>query len=143
MRNRHRLMHDLGFLTDPQPAGRLSGTEGARRTAHYLKAELDALGFDSALQPVDIPAARLISTPRLVVGAQAFSPRRDFAELTALSAGGRVNRQLLVVREDDLLVKERFDLADSIRNIFNSVCCFFAGFALLPLGMAFPSRRKK
>ena len=101
-------MHDLGFLTDPQPAGRLSGTEGARRTAHYLKAELDALGFDSALQPVDIPAARLISTPRLVVGAQAFSPRRDFAELTALSAGGRVNRQLLVVREDDLLRTEDF-----------------------------------
>jgi hypothetical protein len=56
---------------------------------------------------------------------------------------GFLSNYTVTVRENDLLVKERFDLADSIRNIFNSVCCFFAGFALLPLGMAFPSRRKK
>ncbi|MBM3179838.1 MAG: M20/M25/M40 family metallo-hydrolase [Chloroflexi bacterium] len=103
-----RILHDLEFLTSPQTAGRLSGTAGARRTAHYLKAELDSLGFDSALQPVDVPAARLISTPKLVVGPRAFSPRRDFAELTALSAGGQVKGQLLVVREDDLLPPEDF-----------------------------------
>ncbi|MCK6568613.1 MAG: hypothetical protein DCC59_12050 [Chloroflexi bacterium] len=108
MKNRHRLEHDLNFLTSPQAAGRLSGTAGAHRTAHYLKAELDSLGFDSALQPVGVPAARLTSTPRLIVGTQTFSPRRDFAELTALSAGGFVNGQLLVVREDDLLRPEDF-----------------------------------
>lgn len=103
-----RIIHDLEFLTSPQTAGRLSGTEGAHRTAHYLKAELDSLGFDSALQPVTIPAARLISTPKLVIGPQAFSPRRDFAELTALSAGGHIKGQLLVVREDDSLLPESF-----------------------------------
>ncbi len=104
----YRLIHDLKFLTSPQAAGRLSGTEGAHRTAQYLEAELDTLGFDSTLQLVNVPAARLISTPSLIVGTQAFSPRRDFAELTALSAGGHVNGQLLVVREDDLLRPEDF-----------------------------------
>jgi Iap family predicted aminopeptidase len=104
----HRLIHDVKFLTSPQAAGRLAGTEGARNVADYLLAELDSLGFDSMLQPVDVPAARLISTPRLVVGTQAFSPRRDFAELTAFSAGGYVKGQLLVVREDDLLRSEDF-----------------------------------
>ncbi len=108
MKNYCRLRHDLDFLTSPQAAGRLSGTEGAYRTAQYLEAELDSLGFDSALQPVDVPAARLIRTPRLVAGTRAFSPRRDFAELTALSAGGQVKGQLLVVREDDLLRPEDF-----------------------------------
>jgi len=104
----HRLIHDLKFLTSPQAAGRLSGTEGARNVADYLLAELDSLGFDSMLQPVDVPAARLISTPRLIVGTQAFSPRRDFAELTAFSAGGQVKGQLLIVRENDLLRPEDF-----------------------------------
>lgn len=104
----HRIIHDLKFLTSPQAAGRLSGTEGARKTATYLHAELDLLGFDSALQPVTVPAARLISTPKLVVDHLVFSPRRDFAELTALSAGGYVKGQLLVVREDDLLCSENF-----------------------------------
>jgi aminopeptidase YwaD len=103
-----RIIHDLEFLTSPQTAGRLSGTAGAHRAAQYLKAELDSLGFDSTLQSVDVPAARLISMPKLVVGARAFSPRRDFAELTALSAGGQVKGQLLVVREDDLLPREDF-----------------------------------
>jgi aminopeptidase YwaD len=103
-----RLVQDLEFLTSPQTAGRLSGMEGAYRTAYYLKAELDSLGFDSALQSVTVPAARLITTPRLVVDHLAFSPRRDFAELTAPSAGGRVNGQLLVVREDDLFHPEDF-----------------------------------
>ena len=104
----YRLEHDLAFLTSPAAAGRLSGTEGARNVADYLLAELDSLGFDSALQPVTVPAARLTSTPRLLVGTQAFSPRRDFAELTAFSAGGQVNGELLVVREDDLLRPEDF-----------------------------------
>ena len=103
-----RLDTTLNFLMGSAAAGRLSGTEGAHRAAHYLKAELDSLGFDSALQTVDVPAARLTSTPRLIVGTRAFSPRRDFAELTALSAGGHIKSQLLVVREDDLLRPEDF-----------------------------------
>lgn len=106
--NPQRLIHDLEFLTSPQAAGRLSGTAGARNVADYLLAELNSLGFDSTLQSVDVPAARLITTPRLVAGTQAFSPRRDFAELTALSAGGHVNGQLLIVRDDDLLRPEDF-----------------------------------
>lgn len=126
----YRLEHDLTFLTSPAAAGRLSGTEGARNVADYLLAELDSLGFDSSLQPVTVPAARLASTPRLIVGPQAFSPRRDFAELTAFSAGGQVNGPLLVVREDDSLPPEtfkgrvvliperpqRFNLADTVKT---------------------------
>jgi len=104
----YRLEHDLTFLTSPAAAGRLSGTEGARNVADYLLAELDSLGFDSALQPVTVPAARLTSTPKLVADHLAFSPRRDFAELTAFSAGGHVNGQLLVIREDDSLLPESF-----------------------------------
>jgi Iap family predicted aminopeptidase len=112
----YRLEHDvstrldtsLAFLTSPVAAGRLSGTDGARNTATYLHAELDSLGFDSALQPVSVPAARLTSTPKLIVDHLAFFPRRDFAELTAFSAGGQVNGQLLVVRDDDSLLPESF-----------------------------------
>ncbi|MBI2333248.1 MAG: M20/M25/M40 family metallo-hydrolase, partial [Chloroflexi bacterium] len=108
MINRYRLEHDLAFLTSPAAAGRLSGTEGARRTATYLRAGLDMWGFNTALQPVTVPAARLTSTPKLVADHLAFSPRRDFAELTAFSAGGHVNGQLLIVREDDLYRPEDF-----------------------------------
>jgi Iap family predicted aminopeptidase len=109
MKDQFRLEYDLAFLTSPAAAGRLSGTKDARKVADYLLAELDSLGFDSAFQPVTVPAARLTSTPRLIAGTQAFSPRRDFAELTAFSAGGRVTGQLLVVREDDLLRPEDFN----------------------------------
>ncbi len=105
----NRLEHDLEFLTSPSAAGRLSGTVGAGQSAAYLSAELEAIGFDTTLQPVDVPAARLTSTPKLVIADQAFSHRRDFAELTVLSAGGRVTSQLLVVREDDLLRPEDFN----------------------------------
>jgi Iap family predicted aminopeptidase len=126
----YRLEHDLAFLTSPVAAGRLSGMEGARSVADYLLAELDSLGIDSALQPVTVPAARLTSTPKLVVDHLAFSPRRDFAELTAFSAGGQVNGPLLVVREDDSLPPEtfkgrvvliperpqRFNLAETVRT---------------------------
>lgn len=108
MKDLYRLEHELAFLTGPTAAGRLSGTEGTRKAANYLLAELDALGFDSTLQPVTVPTARLISAPKLAIDHQAFSPRRDFAELTALSAGGQVTGQLLVVREDDSIPPELF-----------------------------------
>lgn len=57
---------------------------------------------------MDVPAARLITPPRLVIGTRAFSPHRDFAELTALSAGGKAKSRLLIVRKDDLLRPEDF-----------------------------------
>lgn len=108
MKTNYRLEHDLAFLTSPAVAGRLSGTEGARKTAAYLHAELGTLGFKSMLQPVNVPASRLFGTSRLVVANQTFSHRRDFAELTALSAGGRVTGQLLVVLENDSFLPESF-----------------------------------
>jgi Iap family predicted aminopeptidase len=104
----NRIAQTLEFLTSPAAAGRLSGTEGARRTTDYLRAELTSAGFDSMLQPVDVPAARLTTTPKLVVGTRAFSYRRDFAELTAFSASGTVNGKLLVVRDSDLLTPDSF-----------------------------------
>jgi hypothetical protein len=64
-------------------------SDAARNVADYVLAELDSLGFDSALQPVTVPAARLTSTPNLIVDHLAFSPRRDFAELTAFSYADR------------------------------------------------------
>jgi Iap family predicted aminopeptidase len=102
------IIQTLEFLTSPAAAGRLSGTEGARRTADYLRVELTSAGFDSMLQPVDVPATRLTTTPKLVVGTRAFSYRRDFAELTAFSTGGTVNGKLLVVRDGDLLTPDSF-----------------------------------
>lgn len=56
---------------------------------------------------------------------------------------GFISNYTVTVRENELFVEERFDFADFLRNIFNSVCCFFVGFALLPLAMVFPSRIKK
>lgn len=50
---------------------------------------------------------------------------------------GFISNYTVTVRETDLLVEERFDFADFLRNIFNSVCCFGAGFALLPLALVF------
>jgi len=103
------LTRHLEFLTSPLAAGRLSGTEGALRTAEYLLAELNALGFESALQAVDVPAVRLVAPPRLVIANQTFSHRRDFAEMTAHSTGGHVIGRLLVVRDEDLLPQESFN----------------------------------
>jgi Iap family predicted aminopeptidase len=80
----------------------------ARRVAAYLSSELDAMGFEAALQAVDVPAARLSGTPRLVIAKRAFSHRRDFAELAHLSAGGRVTGPLLVVRDDDSFLPEHY-----------------------------------
>lgn len=104
--NHDRLMHDLAFLTSPAVMGRLSGTEGARQVAVYLSAQLESMGFQSFLQPVDVPAARLIGAPRLKVANQVTTYRLDFAEISSLSAGGSVSGQLLVVREDDQLLPE-------------------------------------
>jgi hypothetical protein len=55
---------------------------------------------------------------------------------------GFISNYTVTVREDDLLVEERFDFADFLRNIFNSVCCFGVGVAMLPLALVFaPSPR--
>jgi hypothetical protein len=63
-------------------------------------------------------------------------------ESNGFETGGCISIYPVTVRETDLLVEERFDFADFLRNIFNSVCCFGAGLALLPLGRVFiPSPR--
>jgi hypothetical protein len=55
---------------------------------------------------------------------------------------GFISNYTVTVRATDLLVEERFDFADFLRNIFNSVCCFGAGIAMLPLALVFiPSPR--
>ena len=107
--NQNHLIHHLDFLTGPLTAGRLSGTEGALRTAKYLLAELNTLGFESTLQPFDVPAMRLTAPPRLVIANRMLSYRRDFAEMTMISTGGQVKGQLLVVRDEDLLPQESFN----------------------------------
>lgn len=63
-------------------------------------------------------------------------------ESNAFETMGFISNYTVTVRETDLLVEERFDFADFLRNIFNSVCCFGAVFFLLPLGMVFPHRKK-
>lgn len=50
---------------------------------------------------------------------------------------GFISNYTVTVRETDLLVEERFVLADFLRNIFNSVCYFGAGIAMLPLALVF------
>ncbi len=108
MKNIRGIEKHLAFLSGPLAAGRLSGTERARRTAEYLRAELEAIGLQASMQPVSVPAARLGGTPRLKIREQAFTPRRDFAELTALSGSGRAQGQLLTVSADELLRPESY-----------------------------------
>jgi hypothetical protein len=109
MINEYRLTQDLDFLTGPATSGRLSGTPGVYQAATYLREELEAAGFQPVngktyLQAVNVPAARLIETPRLIIADKVLTYRRDFAEITALSAGGFTTGQLLVIREADQLL---------------------------------------
>ena len=99
------IRQDLEYLTGPEAAGRLSGTEGARQAAAYLAQSLDRLGLTPAgnggfYQWLDVPAARLTGPARLSVGGTAYRYRKDFGELTHLSSGGLVRSHLAVVRDD-------------------------------------------
>lgn len=99
-------MRDLHRLTGPETAGRLSGTEGARRASAYLAGALEdsgaaPAGGDGYFQWLDVPAARLSGRVRFTVGALAYRHRRDFSEVTHLSAGGFVRSGLVVVRDAD------------------------------------------
>lgn len=130
MMDLYQIQKDLEFLTSPQLTGRLSGTDGARLSAEYLKIELNSHGFDSRLQPVIVPAARLISPPTLMVGDEILISRRDFSEITAFSGAGRIEGLLAVIgthqllcredfKEKIILIPERprgFDLAATIRS---------------------------
>jgi hypothetical protein len=71
----------------------------------------------------------------------AFADGRTL-ESNVFETVGFISNYTVTVRETDLLVEERFVFADFLRNIFNLVCCFGAGFALLPLGMVFQRRKK-
>lgn len=100
------MKQDMAFLTGPEAAGRLSGTEGARRAAEYLATRLQAAGYRPAgtngyFQPVEVLAARLTGPARLRVGQRRLRHRMDFGEIPALSAGGRCTGSLVVVRDGD------------------------------------------
>lgn len=99
-------MRDLVVLTGPEAAGRLSGTEGARKAAVYLAGELRSAGYqpagrDSYFDPVNVPAARLLGRPRLALAGRALRHRVEYGEIAALSAGGTATGPLLVTRDGD------------------------------------------
>jgi len=113
MKNKYRILQDLAFLTGPHAAGRLSGTIGAYNAAIYLSAELVAAGLrpvfgNNYFQTVNVPAARLFGTPKLVIAERAFTHRRDFSEIPTMAESGCYIGRLLVVREDDQLLQEGF-----------------------------------
>lgn len=56
---------------------------------------------------------------------------------------GFLSNYTLTVRENDLLVRERFAFVDFLRNLFWSVCCFGAGLAVLPVALAFQNRKRE
>ncbi len=113
MINKYRLLQDLAFLTGSATSGRLSGTIGAHKSAIYLTAELEAIGFQppdgkSYLQAVDVSAARLFGTPKLVIADRVFTHRRDFAEIPTLAKGRYYSGRLLVARENDHIHQRDF-----------------------------------
>lgn len=113
MKSKERLLKDLAFLTGIQAAGRLSGTPGAYKSAVYLSAELKAAGLQPAdgnnyFQTVNVPAARLFGTLKLVIAKRVFTHRRDFAEIPTMAESGYYTGHLLVVREDDQLLQDDF-----------------------------------
>lgn len=100
------IRRDLAYLTGPEAAGRLSGTEGARRASGYLAETLAALGVtpagtDGFYQNVEVPAARLIGPARLTIDGIAYRYRKDFGEMAHLTAGGSVRAELVVVRDGE------------------------------------------
>jgi aminopeptidase YwaD len=105
--NLERVMRHLTYLTSLDTAGRLSGTEGAKKTATYLANQLSSMGYKSAgthrdfFQPVNVPATRLLGPARLVIGKKEFKHRIDFAELLMVSSGGEAEGELFVLRDGD------------------------------------------
>lgn len=97
---------DLEYLTGPETAGRLSGTEGARRASAYLARALGTLGLtpageDGYFQWLEVPAARVTAPVRLTIGNDSYRYRKDFGEMAHLSAGGSVQAPLVVVTEEE------------------------------------------
>ena len=64
-------------------------------------------------------------------------------ESNIFKTAGFLSNYTLTVRESDLLVRERFNLADFFRNIFWSVCCLGAGLAVLPVTLIFQKRQRE
>jgi hypothetical protein len=99
---------DLQYLTGLETAGRLSGTDGARRASVYLAGRLESMGLtpvgdDGYFQWLDVPAARITGPVQLRVGDASYRYRKDFGEMTYLSSGGVVKAPLIVVRDEDQL----------------------------------------
>jgi Iap family predicted aminopeptidase len=97
---------DLQYLTGPETAGRLSGTDGARLASDYLAGALGTLGLlpageDGYFQWLEVPAARLAGPPRLTIGGVTYQYRADFSEMAHLTAGGSVRSHLVVVNDGE------------------------------------------
>ncbi len=112
---RDAISQDLRYLTGSEAAGRLSGTDGARRASVYLAQALEDLGLtpagnDGYFRWLDVAAARLTGPARLkatiasdVTGSaktRTYQHRKDFAEMSSLSSGGTVKAPLVVVTEE-------------------------------------------
>lgn len=102
---------DLWYLTGPETAGRLSGTQGARRASAYLARALEELGLspggeDGFFQRVEVPAIRVTGPARLTVDGVTYRYRRDFGEMAHLSSGGSVKSRLVVVSAGDAVRPE-------------------------------------
>ncbi|MGC5328655.1 hypothetical protein [Brevibacillus sp. SYSU BS000544] len=101
-----RVLHDIQMLSSPEFSGRLSGTEGAFKAAHYLSSSLHSLGLmpvgtNGFLTTVEVPAARLQGPVSLTIDGRVLKPRIDFAEYTPYTSGGSVSGKLLVLRDSD------------------------------------------
>lgn len=123
-------------LTSNNMQGRLSGSIGAKNAANYLADQLNQIGyhpypgFGSFLVPISVFASRLTGEAKLSAGAEFFQHRTDFAEFNRVSSGGKLEGNLLVIKdgipfdEDRLknsivLIQERpedFDLEGTVEN---------------------------
>lgn len=103
-----QLQRDLGMLCSSDAAGRLSGTEGAYRTAAHLARALGAAGYrpvspSGYRHSVPVPAARLVERVSLSVAGRTLQHRVDFGHWSSVSSGGAGAGPLLVVRDGDSL----------------------------------------
>ncbi|MBN2195890.1 MAG: M20/M25/M40 family metallo-hydrolase [Polyangiaceae bacterium] len=89
-----RAMRDLRELCDPVMAGRLPGTEGERRAADYLEAQLGAAGIGVTRDAFEVVVPVLAESPGLSVAGTRLVHLEDFCvNVQGAAAGGRAEAE--------------------------------------------------
>lgn len=107
-----KMEKDAEILASKEMAGRLSGTEGALKSATYLADRLFEMGYSpqpggrSFFNPINVFASRLVGEAILKAGERKFEHRVDFAEYNRVSSGGKVTAVLEIVKDGESIDEE-------------------------------------